>query len=176
MNLILQQTESLPAAYPAVEGFTGDALAVAWMRVEQYTKVRFTEREVTWIVQGDTDSVWYPPIGPVVSITGVIMDSGLAFTLTPCGPGYYLPNGVVKLTATVGAGPVPPIVTMAVRRLASYYAAEVSAPAGVKSYSLSVGDMSESMSTTPDRLARALQDSGAADLLRGYRSVKICLS
>lgn len=169
MNLNLQQIEAIPETYPAVDGVTGDALAVAWQRIEQYIKVRFSEREIVWIVQGDTSRVWYPPIGPVTDIDGEIIDGEIAFDLTACGTGYWLPNGLVKLTATVGAGPVPPIVAMAVKRLAAFYSAEIAAPGGVRSYSLSVGDMSESMVLPPDRLAKALQDSGAADLLRGYR-------
>ncbi|WP_022684591.1 hypothetical protein [Sphingobium bisphenolivorans] len=176
MNLNLRQTEGAPEAYPEVEGVTGDDLAVAWMRVEHYTKVRFTAREVEWIVQGETGCVWYPPLGPVLSIEGEIMESGVTFSPTPCSIGYHLPNGVVKLTASVGAGPVPQIVTIAVKRLAAYFAAEVSAPAGVRSHSLSVGDMSESTSFSPDRIARAMQESGAADLLRAYRSATPWLS
>lgn len=176
MNLTLRQIEGVPASYPAVEGVTGDDLAVAWQRVEHYIKLRYSAREVVWIVQGDTGSVWYPPLGPVTAIEGEIMDGAVVFTPTPCGIGWRLPNCLVKLTATVGDSTVPPVVKAAVKRLAAYYAAEVSAPGGARSYSLSVGDMSESVTLSPERMAKALQESGAADLLRAYRSQTAWLS
>jgi hypothetical protein len=171
MNLTLQQIEGLPASYPEVGGgIASDDAAVAWQRVERYIKVRFMPREIVWIVQGDTGEVWYPPVGPVTAIAGEFADGAMPFTLTPCGTGYRLPCGLVKLTATVGAGPIPLGVTNAVSRLAHFYAADMPVTGGVRSYSLSVGDMSESITLSPDRLAKAMQNSGAADLLRGYRS------
>ena len=171
MNLNLQQIEGLPESYPEVGGgiVSADA-AVAWQRVERYIKVRFMPREIVWMVQGDTEQVWFPPVGPVTAIAGEFADGAMPFTLMPCGTGYRLPNALVKLTATVGAGPIPLSVTNAVSRLAHYCAADVPVPGGVRSYSLNVGDMSESMTLAPDRLAKAMQDSGAADLLRSYRS------
>ena len=176
MNLILSQIESQPEAYPAVEGVSGDALAMAWQRVEHYTKQRFASRAVVWTVQGDTSRVWYAPLGPIISIEGEIIDGGVPFTPTPCGIGWWLPNGPVSLMAIVGAGPVPAAVSTAVRRLANYYDADVPIPGGVRSYSLNVGDMSESMTVVAGRFAKAMQESGAADLLRPYRSSNTWLS
>lgn len=176
MNLNLHQNESEPETYPAVEGVTGDALAVAWQRIEAYIKKRYAPRQVEWLVQGETGGVWYPPLGPVVSIQGEIVDGAVPFTPMPWGPGFRLPQGVVKLTATVGAGPVPTAVSNALRRLANYYAAVLDVPEGVRSYSLNVGDMSESISVQSGRMARAMQESGAADLLRPYRSQTSWLS
>jgi hypothetical protein len=65
---------------------------------------------------------------------------------------------------------VPAAVDEAVKRLADYLSAESLAPSGARSYSINIDQaVSESVSMMPNHMARALQNSGAADLLRPYR-------
>jgi len=68
----------------------------------------------------------------------------------------------------VGGGDVPAAVSEAFRRLAEYLAS-ATAPTGVTSQTVTVGQLSEAVTLTPSHMARAIQLSGAADLLRPYR-------
>jgi hypothetical protein len=71
----------------------------------------------------------------------------------------------------VGGGTVPAAVNEAYRRLAEYLASTDDAPAGASDYSAGLGSgaITESFSRAPTWVARALINSGAADLLRPYR-------
>ena len=166
----LSQTEAAPAAWPAVAGVTGDALAVAWQRIEHYTARRFVVRAVVWRVDSDGGD-WCPPLAPVVTLTAKIWTGAAweAVTLDPAPDGWALPAGRYQIEATVGAASVPEPVAEAVKRLADYLAAETALPAGARSYSANVGQLSETITADPAAAARALQNSGAADLLRPYR-------
>lgn len=163
-----RQIEGAPETYPAVEGVTGDALAVAWQRVEHYIAYRFAPRDVTWYVLGD-GCEWHPPLAPVVSLT---ISSGGE---TPYAPeagetgGWVLPDGIVTVTATVGAGPAPEAVTEAVKRLAGYQASASPLPNGVTR--ISSGSLDIAVRADMVHPAQALINSGAADLLRAYRRV-----
>jgi hypothetical protein len=91
---------------------------------------------------------------------------------SPLG-GYYLPcTGPYRFTATVGsnAGDVPAAVNEAFRRLAEYMA-QKPGKAGARSESIAAGSITISPSRSPSWMAQALQNSGAADLLRNYRHV-----
>lgn len=167
---VIAQFEFPPAAYPAIEGVTGDALAVAWQRIEAYTAHRFAARQVMWMIES-TDADWTPPLRPVVSLTaGIWSGDGYApVTLALAPGGWHLPCGRLEITATVGAGPVPAVVAQAVKRLADYLSAATGQPPGARSWSQSIGELSESGSADPAAQARAIQNSGAADLLRPYR-------
>lgn len=164
------QIEAAPALWPAVSGVTGDALAVAWQRVEHFIAWRFAARVVTWRVDSD-GADWQPPLRPVSAVTAKLW-TGAAFetvTLDLAPDGWAMPCGQYEVTATVGAGPVPPAVAAAVQRLAAYMAAGSTLPAGARSYSANVGQLSETITADPAAAARALQNSGAADLLRNFR-------
>ena len=162
------QQEMLPDSYAAIDVLGSDELAIAWQRIERYIAFRYSPREVVWRVLSDGCD-WHPPLAPVVSLT--VSTGGE----TPYEPafgsmgGYVLPSGIVTVTAIVGAGPVPAAVAEAIKRLAEYYASEKPMPTGARSYSASVGQLSESMIADPAHLGRAIQNSGAADLLRAYR-------
>ncbi len=166
----ISQTEAAPSAWPAVAGVTGDALAVAWARIEHYTARRFVARAVVWRVDSDGGD-WCPPLSPVVTLTAKLWTGAAweAVTLIPVPDGWTLPAGRYQIEATVGAGPVPAAVAAAVQRLAAYMAAETALPAGARSYSANVGQLSETITADPAAAALALQNSGAADLLRPYR-------
>lgn len=162
----IKQVESLPASYPVVEGMAEGSLDFAWQRVEHYIAHRFAPRQVVWRINADAGE-WCPPLGPVVEISAQ-QPGGDAFE-PEAGPmgGYVLPEGQTTVTATVGAGPVPEVVSEAVRRLAKYLAFESGLPPGVTRFSS--GAFNASIRREDIAPAMAMQNSGAADLLRAYR-------
>lgn len=163
MTETLRQQETAPASYPD-EPVTadGDLQVVAWQRIEHYIAWRFSPRAVVWFVQSDGEE-WHPPLVPVVTIAAQFGDGEP--TEPPAGPtgGYLLPDGTVKVTATVGAGPVPEAVGEAVARFIKFLAETKLHPSRTKS--LSVGSLSMGFGNAP-----GIIDSGAGDLLRPWRT------
>lgn len=176
MSTIIKQNESAPESYPT----TSPAVTlndVAWQRIESYIAHRFTARTVEWIVEGCGEFV--PPLKPA-TVTKVEIWSAagewedVTANASPLG-GYWLPaSGPYKFTATVGGGSpapaIPAAVWEAVKRLAAYLAAKTGKP-GARSESITAGSISISHNRSESWMASALQNSGAADLLRGYRHV-----
>jgi hypothetical protein len=173
---LLKQYEATPAEYPAAP--TGLSVAAAaldpamiWARIEGYTAHRFTPRAVVWTLLGDGGDEWHPRLVPVVSSEAHLW-TGTAWedVTLPEGPlGVCLPaSGTYRITAQVGAGFVPVPVSEAFRRLAEYLAADPGT-AGASSTSVSIGPIEETLDRAPTWIARAMQHSGAADLLRNYR-------
>ena len=146
-----------------------------WQRVEAYTAWRFAPRVVTWIVEGPGH--WKPNLAPAVVSAVEIWDTMANAMVTstlnasPYG-GYDLPAcGPYRLTATVGDitdRTVPLDFAEAVRRLTTYLAAKPGT-AGVRSESIDAGSISISRTRSESWMASALQNSGAADLLRSYK-------
>jgi hypothetical protein len=142
-----------------------------WQRLESYIAWRFSERSVTWIAEGPGE--WLPPLNPaVVSTVELWADEAWQVTtlsLSPLG-GYMLPGcGPYRFTATIGGGGDPPAgVLEAYRRLAEYLAAVKLRP-GVRSESVHAGDIEVKTMRSLTAIAEALQNSGAADLLRTWR-------
>lgn len=167
----IHQAEGEPGTWPAVTGVTGDLLAVTWQRIEHYISRRFAARPCVWTLT-TSGGDWQPPLGPVsaMSASWFIWRGGWDPITITRGPfGFALPCGTLMLECSVGVAPVPAAVSEAVRRLAAYLQAEGEGPAGARSYSANVGQLSESVSRDPAHMARALQNSGAADLLRPHR-------
>lgn len=172
----VQQTESVPDEYPAAPaGLSTEAEAfvtVAWQRIEGYIAWRWTSRAVQWVVNGPGE--WRPPLKPATITTVEIWADGAWSNITPdASPlGYWLPGcGPYRFTGTVGAdtGDVPAGVNEAVRRLAEYMAAEPGT-AGATSERWGVTDIETSqVDRAAAWMAKAMQNSGAADLLRTYR-------
>ena len=161
----VSQVEAIPASYPTSNQ---DAL---WQRVEGYVAHRWTERSVVWIVDGPGH--WRAPLTPAVITTTEVWKNGAyeAVTLeaSPMG-GLDLPDGTFRITGTVGAdNAAPEIVLQAFDRLSDYLEADAGGVPGASSYSINLGQISESFRRNPAYLARALDMSGAADLLRNYR-------
>lgn len=173
---ILKQEESAPASYPAVTGLSDAALALdpdaIWQRIESYIAHRFAAREVVWTIEGVEDDALRFPLTPVASMTAEKWEAGawVSVTLSEGPMGYVLPSdGSFRIAAQVGAGPVPAAVTAAFQRLAEY-SADTEERAGATDYSVNLGGaIQENFSRYPSWLARAMQYSGAADLLRPYR-------
>jgi hypothetical protein len=89
-------------------------------------------------------------------------------TLDPSPLGYDLQIATYRVTATVGSTDAPPeAVLEAYRRLAEYFAQVRTDPA---SGHTSIQDGDFSFDRPAAWAARAMQYSGAADLLRSYRT------
>lgn len=172
----LRQLENVPVEYPPVPaGLSGPAAALdaehVWARIENYTAHRYTFRGVKWIVEGPGE--WCSPLTPVVEVLSTRLWDGQAWLDTtlkasPMG-GFELGDGKYQIIADVGDGDPPAPLNEAYRRLAEYYA-EPSDRAGASDYSCSIGgDLNEAYTRPPTWMARAMQLSGAADLLRPYR-------
>lgn len=176
MATTLEQSETPPAAYPdAPAGLSADAAAIApaavWARIEAWVSQRWVARNVVWIVEGPGE--WVPPLSPVSSATVEIWQAGWTPATPDASPrgGYeFAAEGPYRITATVGGGDVPEPVSEAYRRLAEYWADASGAPAGASTFRESVPGLSEmEFSRSASWLARAIHNSGAADLLRPYR-------
>lgn len=176
MAVTIQQTEAAPGAYPATPAGLSSAAAaldpiLIWQRLESYIAHRWTARAVTWIVEGR--GCWNPPLTPATIATTEIWqdDAWQAVVLDASAlGGYVLPGcGPYRFTGTVGSGVVPASVNAAFKRLAEYMAADAGTP-GAASERTEVPDvLATDISRAPSWMARAMQNSGAADLLRNFR-------
>lgn len=170
----IHEDESIPASYPAApSGLSAPAAAIAsaiiWQRIEAYTARRYTARAVTWIVEGDGE--WVPPLTPA-TVSATEIWSGAAWEAVALNPsplgGYMLPgSGPYRFTANVGGGTAPAAVNEAYRRLAEYLAdIAQSTSVGVRQETVEgVGSIEYDLAG----VARAMERSGAGDLLRPYR-------
>ncbi|MFW2544409.1 hypothetical protein ACN2XU_17370 [Primorskyibacter sp. 2E107] len=177
MAHVLKQTEEIPASYPSATGLSTAAAAldgdVLWQRIEAYTARRWTARNVVWIVEAKGGECWEPPLSPVVSLSGACWNENTleweAVTVVDHALGYILTfDATYKITASVGGGDLPAAVAEAFRRLAEYSTAHEDR-AGVSQSTVTVGPIQTSYSRNPAFMAKALINSGAADLLRPYR-------
>lgn len=171
MAVTVRQVEADPGGFIGIDGIpVGTDLQAIWRRVEGYVAHRWITRAVVWTVEGEGD--WTPPLVPAtVEAVEVWEGGGWSATTLPEGPyGWCLPgDGPYRITATVGGGPVPPVVLEAVRRLALYLG-DSTDRAAASSYSVNMGGaIEESYERNPAWIARAMDLSGAADLLRPYR-------
>jgi len=143
----------------------------AWERLERWVTHRWAERGVTWIVEGP--GPWVPPLQPVTISMASRWTSGtwqpVTLEETPLS-GYCLADGCTyRFEGVAGDDSTPPAsVAEALRRLIDYSAAaEANAP--YTSVREEVGDVGLSVEMPSLNFARALQQSGAADLLRPWR-------
>lgn len=171
----IKVTEAVPDDWPSVVDPSDDALAfadAAWLRVEAYIALRVAERAVEFIAEGCGS--WVPPLRPT-TITTVERWTGTAWeavTDLPPSPlgGYELPGGTWRFQGVAGddmAEP-PELVAEAVRRLAAYLAAAPGKP-GASSESVAAGSVTIATTRSAAWRARAIDNSGAGDLLRAYR-------
>ena len=176
MALTLKQIEGAPANYPVLPVTTTLDKSVLWARIEPYIAYRWGQRSVFWVVEGPGE--WIPPLTPATisaieywSSADAWVDATDMVTQSPLG--YYLPaTGPYRFTGTAGEDgvTVPAIVVQAFQRLADYMSAKADRHPGSSSESLSVGEsIRNEFRRDPAWAAKALQNSGAADLLRAYR-------
>jgi hypothetical protein len=183
MVALIHVGEGIPEEYPdPPAGLSTDAAAldgdVIWQRLESYIAWRYSARAVEWIVEGPGD--WQAPLRPATITTTEAWrgDAWEAVTLAPSPLGGYVLDGHGPYRFTGAAGvngaDVPASVLEAYKRLAEYLVAANKAdiPAGVRSFSEKIPDVIEmSYERSAAWVALAMQHSGAADLLRGYRRV-----
>ena len=178
MAVTVDIQEAEPAAWPdAPEGLSDAAAALdhgtVWARLEGWCAHRWGERAVVFTVEGPGD--WRPPLRPVTVAT-VERWEGYAWTSATLNPaplgGYELTGcGPYRFTGTVGTDDDPPAsVLEAFRRLAEFWATTDEAP-GAASYKVTVGPITTEQSRAATWFARAIDTSGAADLLRPYRNL-----
>jgi hypothetical protein len=180
MAITIKQIEGVPASYPsAPSGLSTAAAALSnetiWLRIEQWISHRFASRTIQWVVEGCGE--WVPNLVPATITTVESWSCGAsvwevadpALEASPMG-GYLLRHsGPYRFTGAVGAGPVPEAVSEGYRRLAEYLAASPGSP-GASSYrSEVIGIGTEEVTRAQSWMAKALHNSGAADLLRPYR-------
>lgn len=149
---VLDQTEE--ASYPA-----GDA--ALWARLFAYIRTRWPARRVTWTVSGCGFFAFRLRPATLVSVTDA--DGGAVDAVSIPG-GLVLPGGLAIVVCTVGAPIVPPDAQRAYQRLADYLA-ELEVRPGITSETVGGVAVVRNLGA----VARALQLSGAADLLRPYR-------
>ena len=173
---LIKQFEAVPAEYPTAPAGLSTAAAaldaaMLWARIEAYTSHRWTVREVVWTLMGGGGDQFHPRLVPVVSREAHVWDGAAweALTLLDGPLGICLPrDGTYRITAQVGAGDVPAPVSEAFRRLAEYLADDPGT-AGASRTSVEIGPIKEAMDRNPAWVAKAMQNSGAGDLLRNYR-------
>jgi hypothetical protein len=184
---VLRFEESPPDTLPTLTEYEGGGATVGtiqpepylWERIEAYTARRWSVRQCVWTIQGPGD--WRPHLLPaenfVVSYFDDATKTWTAATAEETALGFYLPKtATYKITADVGAnaGEAPAVVVQAYQRLSAYSAERYQdqAPVGSSGYTLKLGDgLDEQVTRSPNWLARAMQHSGAADLLRSYRRI-----
>ncbi|WP_395708538.1 hypothetical protein [Reyranella sp.] len=181
MNAVLIfVNEALPDEYPATpEGLSDAATAInadmVWQRIESYVCTRYTERAVEFIVEGPGD--WRPPLKPVTLATVEEWrgETWVNTTLAPSPLGGFILKGCGPYRFTGIAGEddadIPATVTEAFRRIIEYMAGiDESDRPGARSVTEAVPDVhSTTIERSPTWMAQALQNSGAADLLRNLR-------
>lgn len=178
MAVILKESESNPVSYPVIMDVSERALMLdhvaLWQRIEAYCRVRWTSRQVIWTIEGGGE--WEAPLTPASVSLVEVWESGSWVECTPAASpwgGYDLPgDGPFRITADVGGGAVPAAVSEAFRRFAEYLA-DATDRAGASSYSINMsGAIEERYERNPAWVARAMDLSGAADLLRAWKRIR----
>lgn len=190
MVFLRKEVEALPERYPPnyltfkTAEVIGWFVTTSWERIEAYIRTRYTPRQVIWTIEGNEDDEWCPPLSPIVSKTVKKWENQawVSASLSDGPIGLVLPSsGIFEITAQVGAGDPPNAVLTAHRKL-SWYLSTDPELAGNLSYQTSDSyDRPEAYSTSTSKqftrlashAAKAMQNSGAADLLRPYRRQKL---
>ncbi len=147
--------------------------AIVWRRLEVWIAWRWGERPCTFIVEGGCGA-WRAPLTPFVIETTEVWDgdtwAAVTLPTSPLGGVQIGDASHYRFTGTLGADEDPPEdVLEAYARLAEY-SVEKRGLAGSSSRTVELGgELRESYDRAPTWLARAIQYSGAADLLRPYR-------
>lgn len=172
---LLDVSESEPTARPSPPSDLSDPAAALdanalWARIEAWCAWRWGERSVTWIIQGPGQ--FLPPLQPATVDTVEVWNDGVwtETTLAAAPLGLEVPDGVYRITATVGTADDPPAdVLEAYRRLAEYLADDSHVGRVPTSASRSASGVSINVERPAAWQAKALHYSGAADLLRRWR-------
>ena len=171
--ITLEIEESAPAEYPEIPNLPAEiAAATVWSRLESWIGWRWGSRAVVFIVEGPGS--WLPPLKPFTATTIEAWQgeqwvevegqaAALGYTLVSEGP--------FRITGDCGAEEDPPaIVLEAAYRLGQYLVTTSSRKFENVVIAKEASEEIDSFEYgSPNVAARALQYSGAADLLRPYR-------
>ena len=139
-----------------------------WQRIEAWTAHRWGARPCTFIVETGTRRAWRRPLHPftVETTEAWVGEEWEPVTLAP----DYAGGVQVHRHPRRGRRPARDVVE-AYRRLAGHFVAiKIHSPMlGSSRHEQSNGDRSLAVERAPTWTARAMQNSGAADLLRAYR-------
>lgn len=169
MAEVIHEKENLPDEYPdppTALSTGAEALdpAAVWTRIESWIIHRWPIRTVQWIVQGPG---WFVPRLKPAELVKAESWTGMGYEDVEPDPapfGLSLNDGVYRLTYDIGETTPPASVLEAYRRLAEYWA-----ETGAEGGATSITDGDYSVTRSANAVGRALQYSGAADLLRAYR-------
>ena len=159
---------------------------IVWRRMESFVSYRWHSRSVEWLVEGMGD--WEPPLEPA-TISGVEVWNGEGWTSVNLSPspfgGVQIPDDLTyRIIATVGTSSLADLtddVKEAFRRLANYVSAQGLVNLtreGASILGLTKASIETKVGESMNRIeieqnlrsnARALEFSGAGDLLRKYR-------
>jgi len=179
MAVTLKVEESLPTAFPTIAGTIAEPhdgfFNAVWQRLESWIAHRWGERTTVFTVEGP--GAWTPPLSPTLITVAEVWAEALdwqsvSLSPTPYGGYDFEEVGPYRFTATVGATDAPPpAVAEAFRRLAGYMETASSNGAGALVKSEEIEEIGRVEYGSPNASARALQYSGAADLLRPWRQL-----
>ncbi len=176
--MLLSEKELTLPEYPHFDELDGkeDLEIAAFQRVESYIDKRYCERQVEWIV--DDVREFEIPLTPY-EIISVEHWSNMKWNaqpifLSPLGL-EFSGCGQYRVTAKLGVGEnldVPEFVKQALIRYVNYQE-QAQDNAGLSQYAVNMdGAIQESWTRSGSAAARALDLSGAADLLRYIRRAK----
>lgn len=179
MAITLEIQESAPLEYPEIDNlpdarFGTDADAI-WQRIECWIGHRWGKRDVIFIVEGPGD--WTPPLVPFSTLTiEVWHDDEWVSAVVPPTPlgGYRLDfPGPFRFAGVAGSTDAPPpAVKEAYRRLITYSSSIIGHDGGAKgavTRSDYAGENAGGREFVNGWAGKAIQYSGAADLLRPWR-------
>lgn len=174
MATTLEVIESAPAAFPEIPNLAeGIEVATVWARIDGWINARWGERECAFIVEGPGH--WRAPLYPFIVATIEIWDASewVSAVIAPSAlAGYQLEGvGPYRFMGILGDAADPPaIVLEAARRLGAYLVAAASRQFENAILTKESSDEIDSFEYAPPaNAAKALQYSGAADLLRRFR-------
>lgn len=171
---ILKITEGDPAVRPALDlpaAIEAVDPEVVWRRMESWCAWRWGVRSIEIVAAGGGELV--PPRGPLTISSVDLFRAEVWRPAELCfGPlgGVVLDGGsTYRLRSTVGAVTAAPDVCEAHRRLTDYMASPPDRRPGSSSESIDLGGYRTDFQRSPTWAARAIFNSGAADLLRPWR-------
>lgn len=178
MAKTIEIQESAPSSRPiiviAAIGNVAAILERAWLRIEEWTAYRWAARNVVFIVDGAGE--WTPPLSPFTLSTAESWqdDAWTPATLRPTALGGFVFDECKtwRVTGVLGSTAAPPENVMeAVRRLARYFSETENSRATDGGLRRIDRHEKTSVELQTGWSAKAMQYSGAADLLRSYRKL-----
>jgi hypothetical protein len=178
----IKTVEGIPEARPTIAlpmtffELNAAGREAVWQRLESWVSYRWGVRSCVFIVEAGSRRSWRPPLHPftVELVEAWVGDAWEAVSLAPDYTGGVVLEyaDAYRFTGTLGTDDAPPAdVVEAYRRLAEHFAAirTHSPMLGSSKHEQHDGGRSIAIERAPTWTARAMQNSGAADLLRAYR-------